>query len=97
VVERKNKTVEEDERTMLDEANILDKFWRDAIYTTAHILNRAHLTPNHDKTPYELWFGRPTFVKHFRTFGSKCYVGNMETQVGIDSIDIDNVTYIYWQ
>ena len=37
---------------------------------------------NHDKTPYELWFGRPTFVKHFRTFGSKCYIKNDEDNLG---------------
>jgi hypothetical protein len=36
------------------------------------------LRPNHDKTPYELWFGRPSYVKHFKTFGSKCYIKNDE-------------------
>jgi regulator of extracellular matrix RemA (YlzA/DUF370 family) len=40
------------------------------------------LRPNHDKTPYELWFGRPTSVKHFRTFGSKCYIKNDEDNLG---------------
>jgi hypothetical protein len=59
-----------------------NKFWRDAIYTTVHILNRAQLRPNHDKTPYELWFGRPTSVKHFRIFGSKCYIKNDEDNLG---------------
>ena len=29
---------------------------------------------NSDKTPYELWFGRPASVKYFRVFGSKCYI-----------------------
>jgi hypothetical protein len=32
------------------------------------------LRNNIDKTPYELWKGRPTNVKHFRVFGSKCYI-----------------------
>jgi hypothetical protein len=32
------------------------------------------LINNIDKTPYELWKGRPTNVKHFRVFGSKCYI-----------------------
>jgi hypothetical protein len=59
---------------MLNEANLPDKFWRDAIYTTFHILNPAQLRANHEKTPYELWFGRPTSVKCFRVFGSKCYI-----------------------
>jgi hypothetical protein len=83
VVERKKITVQEAPRTaMLNEAKILEKFWRDAIYTIVHILNRAQLRPNHEKNPYELWFGRPTFVKHFRTFGSKCYVKNGEDNLG---------------
>jgi hypothetical protein len=32
------------------------------------------LRNNTDKNPYELWKGRPTNVKHFRVFGSKCYI-----------------------
>jgi hypothetical protein len=82
VVERKNIIVQEDERTMLNEAKLPDKFWRDAIYTTINILNRAQLRPNHDKTHYELWFGWPTSVKQFRTFGSKCYIKNDDDNLG---------------
>ena len=40
------------------------------------------MRPNHDKTPYELWFGRPASVKHFRTFGSKYYIKNDEHNLG---------------
>jgi hypothetical protein len=40
------------------------------------------LRPNHDKTPYELWFGRPTSIKHFRIFGIKCYINNDEDNLG---------------
>jgi hypothetical protein len=40
------------------------------------------LRNNTNKTPYELWKGRPTNVKHFKFFGSKCYIkredGRME-------------------
>jgi hypothetical protein len=68
VVERKNRIVHEVARTMLNEAKLLNKFWRDAIHTAVHILNRAQLRPNNDKTPYELWFGRPASLKHFRMF-----------------------------
>jgi hypothetical protein len=82
VVERKIITVQEVARTMLNEDKLLDKFWRDAIYTAFHILNRAQLRPNHDKTPYELWFGRSASIKHFRIFGSKCYIKNDESNLG---------------
>jgi hypothetical protein len=40
------------------------------------------LRPNHDKTPYDIWFGRPKSVKHFRFFGSKCYIKNDEDNLG---------------
>jgi hypothetical protein len=82
VVKRKNKIVQEAARTMLNESKLPDKFWRDAIHTAVHILNRAQLRPNHDKTPYELWFGRLASVKHFRIFGSKCYINNDEDKLG---------------
>jgi hypothetical protein len=65
VVERKNIIGQEATRTMLNEAKLPENFWRDAIHTTVHILNRAQLRPNHEKTSYELWFGRPASVKHF--------------------------------
>jgi hypothetical protein len=81
-VERKNRTVQEAARTMLNEAKLSEKFWRDSIYTAVHILNQAQIRANHEKTPYELWFGRPTFVKHFRVFGSKCYIKRDEYNLG---------------
>jgi hypothetical protein len=40
------------------------------------------LIPNDEKTTYELWFGRQTSIKHFRTFGSKCYINNDEDHLG---------------
>jgi hypothetical protein len=47
-----------------------------------HILNKGMLRNNSDKTPYELWKGRPTNVKHFRVFGSKCYIKREDDKVG---------------
>jgi hypothetical protein len=67
---------------MLNEAKLLDIYWREAIYTKIYILNIDQLRINHDKTPYELWFGRPTSVKHFRVFGSKCYIKRDDDNLG---------------
>jgi hypothetical protein len=44
------------------------------VHTTIHIQNKVMLRNNTEKNPYELWKGRPTNVKHFRVFGSKCYI-----------------------
>ena len=37
---------------------------------------------NSDKTPYELWFGRPTSVEYLRAFGSKCYIKRENDNLG---------------
>ena len=58
----------------MNERNISQTFWVEVIHTSVHILNKSHLRPNSDKTPYELWFGRPTSIKNFKVFGSKCYI-----------------------
>ena len=81
VAERKNRTVLEMARTMLNEAGISDRFWPQAVHTAVHTLNRALLRTNTDKTPYELWKGRPANVNYFRVFGSKCYI-RREDKIG---------------
>jgi transposase InsO family protein len=82
VAERKNKTVQEMARTMLKDSKLGDIFWVQAVCTSVHILNRGMLRSNNDKTPYELWKGRPTNIKHFRVFGSKCYIKREDSKVG---------------
>jgi transposase InsO family protein len=62
VVERKNRTIQEMARTMLMDSKLTDIFWTHAVHTTVHIQNRVMLGNNTDKTPYELWKGRPRNV-----------------------------------
>jgi hypothetical protein len=61
-------------RTMLNEANLSDKFWREAVNTIVYILNRGKNRVNNNKTPYELWKGRPVTIKYFKVFRIKCYI-----------------------
>ncbi|GJU57417.1 retrovirus-related pol polyprotein from transposon TNT 1-94 [Tanacetum coccineum] len=77
VVERKNRTLQEMSRTMLNEQSLPQKFWLSHIVTsTIHsqieILIRAIL----GKTPYELLRGRKPTLDYFRVFGSKCFILN---------------------
>ena len=60
--------------TMLIDSQLSDKFWGQAVHTSVHILNRGLLRNDTDKTPYELWTGKPANVKHFKIFGSKCFI-----------------------
>ena len=43
IVERKNRTLIETARTMLDEYKIPDSFWAEAINTTCHAINRLYI------------------------------------------------------
>jgi hypothetical protein len=61
-------------RTMIMYSILIDIFWIQAMHTTVHIQNRVMLRKNTDKTPYKLWKGRPTNVKHFILFRNKCYI-----------------------
>ena len=56
------------------EGKVVHTYWRDAVNTTVYTIKRTQLSPDADKTPYELWFGNVSIVKHFRIFGSKCYI-----------------------
>jgi hypothetical protein len=81
VVERLNRSVQQMARSMINERNIPHTYWVEAIHIVVHILNKAHLRPHSDKTPYELWFGRPAPIKHFKVFESTCYIKNNDENI----------------
>ncbi|WVZ63271.1 hypothetical protein U9M48_012913 [Paspalum notatum var. saurae] len=74
VVERKNRTLVEMARTMLDEHRTPRHFWAEALNTARYIANRIFLRAFLGKTSYELRFGRQPAVKHLRAFGCVCFV-----------------------
>ena len=82
VVERKNRTIQEMCRTMLNEHNLPKYFWGHAVDTACHVLNRVYLRPSLNKTPYELWNGRAPNISYFKVFGSKCYILNTKDKLG---------------
>ena len=63
-------------RTLLNEQNIPQKFWCNAVDTSTYILNRVLIRPFLNKTPYELYKGRKPTLGYFRVFGSKCFILN---------------------
>jgi hypothetical protein len=75
-------TVHEMDRKMLMDSKLTDIFWTQVVYTTIHIQNKVMLRTNIDKTPYEVWKGRPTNVKPFKFFGSKCYIKREDGRMG---------------
>jgi transposase InsO family protein len=96
IVERKNRKVQQMARSMMNK-NIGQTFWVEEIHTTIHFLNKAHLRPHSDKTPYKLLYGRPTSIKHFKVFGSKCYIKNNNENLGkYDARDNEGIFLGYY-
>ena len=53
VIERKNRSIQEMVRTMLNENALPKYFWAEAVNTACYVLNRALIRPHLNKTPYE--------------------------------------------
>ena len=79
---------------MMQEINIPQTHWAEAVHTTIHILNKDHLRPNYDKTPYELWHDKPASIKHFRVFGSKCFIKNSDENLGKFDARVDEGIFL---
>jgi hypothetical protein len=73
-VERKNRTVLDMARTMLDEYKTPDRFWAEAINTACYSINQLYLHRILKKTSYELLIGKKPNVSYFIVFGSKCFI-----------------------
>jgi hypothetical protein len=74
VVGRKNRTLLDMARTMLDEYKTPDRFWAEAINTACYSINRLYLRRILKKTSYELLTGKKPNVSYLRVFGSKCFI-----------------------
>jgi hypothetical protein len=74
VAERKNRTLIEMARTMLDEYKTSDRFWAEAVNTACHATNWLYLHKLLKKTSYKLLTGNKPNVSYFWVFRSKCYI-----------------------
>jgi hypothetical protein len=74
VAERKNITLIEMTRTMLDEYKTFDWFWAETVNTACYAVNHLYLHKLLNKTPYELLTGNKPNDSYFRVFKSKCYI-----------------------
>jgi hypothetical protein len=94
-MERKNRTLVEMARMMLDEYRTPRRFWADAISTTCYISNRIFLRSILHLTPFDLRFGRKPFVSHLSLFGCTCFIlkcGNFDK---FESRSVDGILLGY--
>ena len=76
IVDRKNRSLEDGDRTLLNETKLPKYFWADVVSTICYTLNKVLIRPILKKTPYELYIGRKPNIFNLRVFGCKCFVLN---------------------
>ena len=74
VVERKNRTLIEAARTMLEESKLPTYFWAEAINTACYTSNISILNQAQWKTPYQLMKNKKPTLNFLHVFGCKCFV-----------------------
>ncbi|GJX49500.1 retrovirus-related pol polyprotein from transposon TNT 1-94 [Tanacetum coccineum] len=77
VAKRKNRTLIEAAKTMLTDSLLPTTFSAKALSTACYVQNRVLVTKPHNKTPYELLYGRPPSISFMRPFG--CLVTILNT------------------
>ncbi|KAF0920196.1 hypothetical protein E2562_033748 [Oryza meyeriana var. granulata] len=70
VAERRNRTLMDMVRSMLNHSTLSPKLWIEALKTAAHIINRVP-SKSVPKTPYELWTGRKPTLNYLRVWGCR--------------------------
>ena len=73
IAERRNRTLMEMVRSMVNDSSVPVSLWMYALRTTAYILNRvpSKAVP---KTPYELWTSRKPSLRHLHVWGCQAEV-----------------------
>ncbi|GKD51444.1 retrovirus-related pol polyprotein from transposon TNT 1-94 [Tanacetum coccineum] len=98
VVERKNRTLQEMSRTMLNEQFIPQRFWCHVVETASYILNRVLIRKTINKIPYEILRGRKPFLEYFRAFECRCVISkSLESPTLNDSTSYNGIFLGYLQ
>lgn len=64
VSERRNRTLKDMVRSMINNSSLPNSLWGEALKTAVYILNRVP-SKAVSKTPYELWTGKKPSLRHF--------------------------------
>nr|GEX76470.1 hypothetical protein [Tanacetum cinerariifolium] len=89
IAKKKNRTLIKAARTMLADSLLLISFWAEAVNTACYVKNRVLVTKHHNKTPYELLFGRTPSIDFMRPFG--CLMTILNTLDPLEKAGEENV------
>nr|GEV01008.1 hypothetical protein [Tanacetum cinerariifolium] len=82
VTERKNRILIEATQSMLADSKLPTMFWTEAVSTAYYALNRVLITNPHNKTPYELLYGKVPNIRHLKHFGCQVTILNTSDHLG---------------
>ena len=73
IAERKNQTIDEMARSMLNDEKLPNDYWAKAMAIAVHMLNISPTKVMRKITTYEAWFYRAPNVSHLKVFGCIAY------------------------
>ncbi|GKC50078.1 retrovirus-related pol polyprotein from transposon TNT 1-94, partial [Tanacetum coccineum] len=90
VAERKNRTLIEAARTIMNGSILSKHFWTDAVRIACYTQNRSIIVKRHDKTSYEIFRERVPDISYFHVFGCPMFIHNHKDYLGkFDAKDDD--------
>nr|GEU92875.1 retrovirus-related Pol polyprotein from transposon TNT 1-94 [Tanacetum cinerariifolium] len=82
VAERKNRTLIEAARTMLNGSLMSKHFWTEVVKIACYTQNRSITIKRHDKTPYEIFRERIPDISYFHVFGLHVFIHKHKDHLG---------------
>ncbi|GJW69708.1 retrovirus-related pol polyprotein from transposon TNT 1-94 [Tanacetum coccineum] len=80
--ERRNMTLIEATRTMLNSDSLPKQFWGEAINAACYTQNRSIIVKRHRKIAYEVFRGRAPDISYFHVFGCPMHIHNHKDHLG---------------
>ena len=74
LAERKSRHIGEVSHAMLNEKDLLDFYWAEAVATVVYIMNRTPTVAIHGMTSQERYTGRKPDISYLKIFGCIAYV-----------------------
>ncbi|GKF04482.1 retrovirus-related pol polyprotein from transposon TNT 1-94 [Tanacetum coccineum] len=82
VAKKRNKTLIEAGRTMLNSAKLPKLFWGEAVNTACYTQNRSIIVKRHGKTSYDVFRERFHDIIYFHVFGCPIHIHNHKDHLG---------------
>ncbi|GKE77810.1 retrovirus-related pol polyprotein from transposon TNT 1-94, partial [Tanacetum coccineum] len=76
IAERRNRTLIEAARTMLNGSVLSKHFWTATVRIACYTQNRSIIVKRYDKTPYEIFKERILDINYFHVFGCLVFIHN---------------------